>query len=86
MELYHPYMDPEPGTEEDSDGSQASWNKEDAEEWQKYRLERKDQDTDGVFEVEDILRWRLHPRTRKVQYRTTWSGYSIYAGEFLICD
>lgn len=63
------------------DGSTASWTKQDGERWQDYWLDP-EQDRDGEFEVGEILRWRYHPRNGKIQYRTTWVGYSLYcAGE-----
>ncbi|KAE8225098.1 hypothetical protein CF326_g7925 [Tilletia indica] len=57
-----------------------SWTEQDEARWAKCLVEGQDETRHQAFVIDELLRWREHPRYKGVhQYRVAWKKQSIYA-------
>ncbi|KAK0555127.1 hypothetical protein OC846_001808 [Tilletia horrida] len=58
----------------------AGWTAKDEDRWRTTLVQAQDETSDQSFIIDELLRWREHPRRPGVyQYRVAWQTYPIYA-------
>ena len=61
------------GTAYDTEDELSKWDTHDQAKWQRVT-----EGNGAEYEVQDVLRWRRHPKRGHVQYRIKWQDYPPY--------